>query len=80
ITTSEEAGAKKPSEKIFYFALSKAGAKLNESLMIGDDYDVDVLGAKNVGMDQVLFAPAGLPNSVDCTFVVNELSALKTLL
>ena len=57
VITSEEAGVKKPNPEIFHFALNKAGANINNSLMIGDDFEVDIVGAKNVGIDQVLFDP-----------------------
>ena len=57
VITSEAAGVKKPNPEIFHFALKKAGADIDNSLMIGDDFEVDIIGAKNVGMDQVLFDP-----------------------
>lgn len=57
ITTSEEAGVKKPEQYIFDLSFSKAGAQATESLMIGDDLEVDILGAKSVGMDQIYFNP-----------------------
>ncbi|MEZ5084591.1 MAG: YjjG family noncanonical pyrimidine nucleotidase [Bacteroidales bacterium] len=80
ITTSEEAGAKKPSEKIFWYALEKANAKPNESLMIGDDYDVDIAGAKKVNMDQMLFLDNNLVDGYECTFIIQELKEIPTLL
>jgi len=57
ITTSEEAGVKKPDKKIFEYALKKADAKPEECLMIGDDYEVDILGAESAGISQVFFDP-----------------------
>lgn len=57
ITTSEEAGVKKPEAGIFELALAKAVAKPSESLMIGDDIEVDVAGAKGIGMATLLFNP-----------------------
>jgi len=57
ITTSEEAGVKKPETAIFELALRKANARVNESLMIGDDLEVDVAGAKGTGMDTLFFNP-----------------------
>jgi len=57
ITTSEEAGVKKPETGIFELALEKAGAKANESLMIGDDLQVDMAGARLIGMDTLFFNP-----------------------
>lgn len=57
ITTSEEAGVKKPGTAIFRLALKKAGAVPMESLMIGDDLEVDVAGAKGIGMGTLYFNP-----------------------
>jgi putative hydrolase of the HAD superfamily len=57
ITTSEEAGVKKPETGIFELALAKAGAQACESLMIGDDLMVDMAGARSIGMDTLLFNP-----------------------
>ena len=57
LITSEQAGSKKPDAKIFNFALEQAGAKAEESLMIGDDLEVDIIGAKTIGMDTVFFDP-----------------------
>ena len=80
MTTSEEAGAKKPGEKIFIHALVKAGASAEESLMIGDDYLVDIQGARNVGMDQMLFMPEGPRDNYDCTYVISSLSDIPACL
>jgi putative hydrolase of the HAD superfamily len=80
VTTSEEAGAKKPNAKIFHYALNKAGANATESIMIGDDYNVDMEGARSVGMDQMLLSPAESPGQKNCTFVVQNLLAIKTIL
>lgn len=55
ITTSEEAGVKKPHAKIFELALEKAKAIPENSLMIGDNFEADILGAKNVGMKFLYF-------------------------
>jgi putative hydrolase of the HAD superfamily len=60
ITTSEEAGVKKPEVPIFQLALKKAGAKAGESLMIGDDLAVDMAGARETGMDTLFFNPEKL--------------------
>jgi putative hydrolase of the HAD superfamily len=52
IVNSEDAGYRKPSKEIFDFALQKAGALASESLMVGDDWDADIIGARDAGMDQ----------------------------
>lgn len=55
IITSECVGVKKPNPKVFEFALEKAGAKAHQSVMIGDSYEADVMGAINVGMLAIYF-------------------------
>nr|WP_321237248.1 YjjG family noncanonical pyrimidine nucleotidase [uncultured Psychroserpens sp.] len=55
VTNSEAAGVKKPNPIIFNHALGVANAKPNESLMIGDNYEADILGAEAIGMDVILF-------------------------
>lgn len=53
ITNSEMVGAKKPNPIIFDHALKIANAKPEESIMIGDNYEADILGALNVGYDVI---------------------------
>lgn len=55
IFTSEEIEAPKPSKLIFEYAIKSANAKKSASLMIGDEAEVDVLGALRFGMDAVYF-------------------------
>lgn len=55
ITNAEVAGVKKPNPIIFDYALKIAKAEPNESIMIGDNYEADVLGALNVGYDAIFF-------------------------
>lgn len=57
IFISEEVRAPKPSPEIFRHALKSCNARKSESLMIGDSWEVDVLGALNAGIDQVHYAP-----------------------
>jgi putative hydrolase of the HAD superfamily len=80
VITSEDAGVKKPDVRIFEYSLQKSGAKAAESLMIGDDYEVDVLGAKNAGMEQVLFDPLKVYKKNGSTFYINDLGELKGFL
>ncbi|MFI8379297.1 YjjG family noncanonical pyrimidine nucleotidase [Leeuwenhoekiella sp. NPDC079379] len=55
VTSSESVGVKKPDVKIFNHALTMAGAQVAESIMIGDTYEADILGAKNIGMRTIFF-------------------------
>ena len=55
ITNSEMAGVKKPNTLIFEYALDLAKAKKENSIMIGDCIEADVLGALDAGMDAIFF-------------------------
>lgn len=52
--TSSEVGYDKPQPEIFLAALEKAQAKPEAAIHIGDQYELDVLGARGVGMAAVL--------------------------
>lgn len=55
VTNSESVGVKKPNPKIFNYALKVANVNVDQSIMIGDNYEADVLGALNIGMDAIFF-------------------------
>ena len=57
LITSESVGHHKPSKGIFEYALGVTGATRRASLMVGDDLEVDVIGARDSGIDQVYFNP-----------------------
>lgn len=57
IFISEEVGAQKPAKKIFEYALKSMNAPKKSSLMIGDSWDADIMGAMNFGIDQVYYNP-----------------------
>ncbi len=59
VITSESVGVKKPNPKVFFHALNKAKAHTYQSVMIGDNLEADVYGAKNIGLDAVFFNPDG---------------------
>ncbi|MEI6123766.1 MAG: YjjG family noncanonical pyrimidine nucleotidase [Bacteroidota bacterium] len=80
IITSEEAGFKKPDTRIFNYALQLCGASADQCLMVGDDLEVDVLGAKQAGMDQVYFNPQKLAHHETITYEIAELTALCGLI
>ncbi len=57
VVTAEQAGARKPDSDIFVRAFQQSKAIPHYSLMIGDSYEADILGAIQVGMSAVLFDP-----------------------
>jgi len=55
VTNSEMVGVKKPNPKIFKHALNIANANQENSIMIGDNYEADILGALNFGIDAICY-------------------------
>jgi putative hydrolase of the HAD superfamily len=55
VTNSEQVGVKKPNPKIFNYAIEIAKTSIKKSIMIGDNLEADILGAKNIGMDAIFF-------------------------
>lgn len=80
LTVSEEVGVKKPNTEIFQYALNKAHATAEESLMIGDEMDVDIDGARAAGIDTVLFNPSGKEVKGKRTFEVKSLLQIMQIL
>ena len=54
VVTSQDTGYYKPQPEIFEQAARQAGVKAQESMYVGDQYQIDVLGANRAGMQGVL--------------------------
>jgi putative hydrolase of the HAD superfamily len=80
IIISEDAGAKKPDKAIFDYALRVTDAEAAECLMIGDDIEVDLLGAKNAGIDQVFFNPNRTEHQEMFTFEIAGMGEMMRIL
>lgn len=80
IVTFENANAKKPDPRIFAYALEVANALPEESIMIGDNWIADILGAKQFGMDTVYYNPAGLQFNESPTYDIRRLEELMLIL
>src|SRR5258708_37491797 len=59
ITDSGNVGYEKPHPAIFEAALREIKATASESLYVGDVYSLDYVGARNAGMQAILFDVAG---------------------
>ncbi len=65
--TSEEAGTDKPDPAIFLLALEKAGLISSAAIHVGDQYEVDIVGARGAGITPVLIDRFDLyPEIKDC--------------
>ncbi len=78
--TSEEAGVQKPAKHIFDYSLQKANAMPNESIMIGDDLQTDILGAKNAGIDQIFFNIDNISHNEEITHEIDSLIKIIDIL
>lgn len=80
VITSETACCLKPNKEIFDFAIVKAGCCYNESIMIGDNLDADILGAMNAGMDTIFVNHINEETTLKPTYIIYRLKELEDIL
>ena len=78
--TPENIGYIKPHRAIFEYAVKSVNVRKAESLMIGDDLQVDIIGARDFGMDQVYFNPHKIPHNEKITYEILTLFELREFL
>ena len=81
IVLSEDAGVNKPSPLFFDYAIQKTGAQKETTLMIGDNFQTDILGAKRYGLDTAYFNrfpdyPAAEPVTYEVTLLCQLMEIL----
>ena len=65
--TSGEAGADKPQPPIFMLALERAGVTPSEAVHVGDQYKLDIVGARGMGIAPILIDRSdSYPEVDDC--------------
>ncbi|WP_207893757.1 YjjG family noncanonical pyrimidine nucleotidase [Tenacibaculum sp. M341] len=79
VVTSDSVGVKKPNAKVFEYALKEAGANKENSLMIGDSYEADVLGAQALDITPIYYNEKNVPVESDVKSI-NSLLELKKIL
>lgn len=82
IVTSECCGYKKPDKRIFEHTLERIQVTADQCLMIGDNLECDIAGARQAGIDQVYFNPekARTKRRPKPTYQIRCLSELKSIL
>lgn len=81
IILSEDANINKPHPDIFTYALKNTNSRRVETLMIGDSWEADIVGARNSRIAQLWFNPAGLPaQGFQPTYTVKTLQEIKEIL
>lgn len=81
LVLSDDINVTKPDRRLFDYALQVVGGQADSTVMIGDNYDADILGAKNAGWHTVYFdrsGSAGNPEAAD--LAVASLSEIEKYL
>ena len=81
IFISEEIHTTKPHRQIFEHALKSSNALKKKSIMIGDSWEIDILGAKEFGMDQIMFLNNGqnkIPESIKSNLLAANSAYLES--
>jgi len=79
VITSEGSNSLKPNKDIFDFALNKTGANKENSIMLGDSIEVDIIGAMNAGIDQVFINHLNIKPDIKPTYTVHSLKELENI-
>jgi putative hydrolase of the HAD superfamily len=79
VITSEASNSLKPHKEIFEYALKASGAKLETSIMIGDNESADIQGAINAGMDSIFVNHLQIEPTVPATHTITHLKELENL-
>jgi len=81
IILSDEIGINKPHTQFFIHAIQQTNAINSETIMIGDSWDADIVGAYNSNIDQLWLNPEGhQPNEFTPTYSVKTLDEIMDIL
>ena len=81
IILSEDAGINKPDPRFFEYALRQSGAQKAATIMIGDNFQTDILGAKRAGFDTIFFNRwPEFPASEPVNYEVTSLKEIMNIL
>ena len=82
IVISIEVGWRKPKSDIFNRGLNLLNVRSDEAIFVGDNYEADIVGSKNVGMDAMWINrnnETGEGSSIKPNYIVSSFSNLVNL-
>jgi putative hydrolase of the HAD superfamily len=80
IFMAEMVGYQKPDRRFFEYAIKSVHAHKYECLMIGDNPEVDIIGASKAGIDQVFFNPTAKLCNTEPTWEIDSITRLMEIL
>lgn len=80
IVTSEGSNSLKPNREIFEYALQKANASKQDSIMIGDNIDADIEGGINAGLDTIFVNHLSQEKYAKANYTIFHLQELEAIL
>ncbi|MBN2730755.1 MAG: HAD-IIIA family hydrolase [Bacteroidales bacterium] len=79
--SSKDLGYNKPDPHFFEEVCKQSGFKPEESVMIGNDYNKDILGAASIGMETILYNHEKYSgDSIKANMVIENLMELENIL
>jgi HAD superfamily hydrolase (TIGR01549 family) len=80
LITSEDVGVPKPDPRIFHAALQQLEARPEETVLVGDNWHADVLGALAVGIRPLWLNRLGTPRPLAAVAEITSLEPLSAVL
>lgn len=81
VILSDHIGINKPDARLFQYALDKMKTNTEESIMVGDNWYSDIIGAKNSNIDQIWYNPEKKQaKDFIPTYTIKQLSEIKKIL
>lgn len=80
VVLSEDAGVNKPAKEFFDYALKVTGADAESTIMIGDNLNTDILGARRAGIDTLYFNRWQTDDTEEVTYRVDSLKEIIGIL
>lgn len=79
--SSQDLDCEKPNPQFFEAILEKTQLKVNDCYMTGDDYNKDIVGAKEIGMQTIFFNEENISGKFDSAdFVISSMGELYNIL
>ena len=80
VITSKDAGASKPSKKIFAYSLKIMEINADNCVFVGDQIDTDIIGAQNANITPILIDRENLYKEFKGCVVINNLNELLNVI